>query len=179
MISLKMSIAWTATLLYHCLKLAARTNHRYRLDSTIFCIGLIKSSPFVIKNSMESISTIFRDNGKNTKCIYNRALIACRLNVIEYYLCKKADNRIFHCKASSPIIIKQLQSPPIFSAINNYHNPIICINPTKMNASIATDNNTRTSMNENKIEITPKVSVETTSLDINRRSSSRIATVNS
>ena len=45
-----------------------------------------------------------------------------------------------------------------------------------MNARMTTDNNTRTSMNEKKTKITPKVTVETTTLDVNRRSLSRIAT---
>ena len=88
MTPLKQSIVWTAVLLYHRLKLATRMNHRYRLDSTICCTGVIHKLAFYYKNSIESISTIV---GR----IYNRALTACRLNEIEYYLCEKADNRIF------------------------------------------------------------------------------------
>ena len=91
---LKQSIAWTAVLLYHRLKLTAKTNHRYRLESTTFCTGVIHKLAFYYKNSIDSICTIVGDNGRNTKRIYNRALIACRLNDIEYYLCKKTDNRI-------------------------------------------------------------------------------------
>ena len=48
-----------------------------------------------------------------------------------------------------------------------------------MDVRITTDNNTSTSMNENKTKIIPKVSVETTTLGINCQSSSPIATQNS
>ena len=122
MTSLKQFIAWTAVLLYHRLKLAARTNHRYRLDLTTFCTGVIHKLAFYFKNSIKSISITVGVNGRNTKRICNRALIDSRFYETEYYLCKKLDNRRFNYKATTPIITSQLQSPPIVSAVDNYCN---------------------------------------------------------
>ena len=127
MTPLKQSIVWTVVLLSHPLKVAARTKNRYRLDLAIFCTGVIHKLAFYSKNSMESISKIVGVKGTNTKRIYNRTLIRCWYIEIEYYISKKADNRIFNYNATTPIITSQVQSPQLFSVVNNDHNSIVHI----------------------------------------------------
>ena len=69
-------------------------------------------------------------NGRNAKCIYNRALLDSRFYKIKYYLCKKADNRIFNSNVITPIIIAtQLQSlQGLFSVspcVDSSHNSVV------------------------------------------------------
>ena len=104
MTPLKQSIVWTAVLLYHRLKVPARSKNRYRLDLAIFCTGVIHKLAFYFKNTIESISKIVGFKGTNTKHIYNITLIRCRYFEIEHYISKKADNRIFNYDATTPII---------------------------------------------------------------------------
>ena len=101
---LKQSIAWTAVLLYHRLKLTARRNHRYRLSSSTFSEGVIHKLACYFNNSIKDITAIVGDNGQNTKSIYTRALIDSQYYEIEFYLCKKADSRIFNCTANTLLL---------------------------------------------------------------------------
>ena len=118
MTSSKQSIVWTAVLLYHRLKVTARTNNRYRLDSKIICTGVIHKLAFYFKNSVESISRIVGVNGRNTKRIYNRLLLRCRYFEIEQCICKKADHQIFNNNTTADIITSQLQSPRVLSDVD-------------------------------------------------------------
>ena len=118
MTSSKRSNVWTAVLLYHRLKVTARTNNRYRLDSKIICTGVIHKLAFYFKNSVESISRIVGVNGRNTKRIYNRLLLRCRYFEIEQCICKKADHRIFNNITTADIITSQLQSSRVLSDVN-------------------------------------------------------------
>ena len=118
MTSFKQSIAWTAVLLYHRLKLAATLNNRRRLVTTTFCTEVLHKLASFFRTSVEYISTIVGINGRNTKRIYNRALIDSRFYEIEFYLCKKADNRIFNYNAiATTTITTQFQSPKSFYAL--------------------------------------------------------------
>ena len=150
--------------------MAARTNYRYRLDSTTFCTGVIYKLAFYFNNSTKFISSIIGVNGRNTKSIYDRALIDSRFYEIEYSLCKKADNRIFNCKANTPVVTSQLQSPPIISTVDNYcHSIIVSVTPPNIDTKIVIENNTDR-------KILPDIPFERTTLDMNHRSSSDIAT---
>ena len=118
MASSKQSIVWTPVLLYHRLKVAARTNNRYRLDLKIICTGVIHKLAFYFKNSVESISRIVGVNGRNTKSIYNRILIWCRYFEIKHCINKKTDHRIFNNNTTTAIITNQLQSSQVLSDVN-------------------------------------------------------------
>ena len=145
MTSFKQSIAWTAVLLYHRLKLAATSNNRRRLVKTIFCTGVLHKLASFFRTSVESISTIVGINGRNTKRIYNRALIDSRFYEIEFYLCKKADNRIFNCNAIATTITTQFQSPKSFYALcpvpSNWCTCIVATFQTGTDESYSTNDN--------------------------------------
>ena len=71
MTSFKQSIAWTAVLLYHRLKLAATSNNRRQLVKTTFCTGVLHKLASFFRTSVKSISTIVGINDCNIKRIYN------------------------------------------------------------------------------------------------------------
>ena len=82
-------------LLYHRLKVAARINNRYRLNSKIISTEVIHRLALYCKKSTESIWKIVGVNGRNTKGIYNRLVGQCQTFEIENYIYKKVDQRIF------------------------------------------------------------------------------------
>ena len=55
---LKQSIVWTAVLLYHRLKMAARRKHRYRLSLSTFCTGVIHKLAYYFNYSIKNITII-------------------------------------------------------------------------------------------------------------------------
>ena len=173
MTSLKQSITWAAVLLYHRLKLPARTNHRYRLDSSIFCTGVIHKLAFYFNNSTKYISAIVGVNGKNTKSIYKRALIDSRFYEIEFYLCKKADSRIFNCTTNTPVVTSQLQSPATFSAFDNRRHNVVLVIPPNIETRMAINNNTSITSESDKNSILPTIPVAGTTIDKNQWSSSQ------
>ena len=96
MTSSKQCIVWTAVLLYHRLKVAARMHNRYRLNSKIISAEVIHRLALYYKKSIKSIYKIVGVNGRNTKGIYNRLVGQCPTFEIENCICKKADQRIFN-----------------------------------------------------------------------------------
>ena len=113
MTSFKQSIAWTAVLLYHRLKIAALTCNRHTLRSTIFHTEIIVKIATFFRTTLEYICKIVGVNGRNTKRIYNRALTDSRFYEIEFYLCTKADKNILNSNVStSSTDTSQLPSNP-------------------------------------------------------------------
>ena len=142
MTKLKQSIRWTAVLLYHRLKLAARRNHRYRLFSSAFREGVIRKLACYSKKSIKDITAIVGKNGQNTKSIYKRAVIDSWYYEIEFYLCKKADSRIFDCRVNTPVVTNQLQSPITVCAFDNHCQNVILVTPPNNDTRMAFNNNT-------------------------------------
>ena len=142
MTELKQSIRWTAVLLYHRLKLAARRNHRYRLFSSTFCDGVIRKLACYFNKSIRDITAIVGKNGQNTKSIYKRAVIDSRYYEIEFYLCKKADNRIFDYTVNTPVVANQLQSPTTICAVDKHCQYVILATPPNNDTRMSFNNNT-------------------------------------
>ena len=78
MTSSQQYIVWTAVLLYHRLKVAARIHNRYRLSSKIISTALIQRLALYYKKSTASILKIVGVNGRNTKRIYKRLVGHCK-----------------------------------------------------------------------------------------------------
>ena len=142
MTKLKQSIRWTAVLLYHRLKLAARRNHRYRLFSSAFSEGVIRKLACYFNQSIKEITVIVGKNGQNTKSIYKRAVIDSRYYKIEFYLCKKADNRIFDYREKTPIVADRLRSPRSTCAVDKHCQYVIPTTPLNNDTRMALYNNT-------------------------------------
>ena len=118
MTSSKQCIVWTAVLLYHRLKVTARTNNRYRLNSKIISTEVIHKLALYYKKSTELICKIVGVNGRNTKRIYNRLVGRYQTFEIEHCICKKADHQFFNNNTTADIITSQLQSPRVLSDVN-------------------------------------------------------------
>ena len=112
----KKCISWIAVLLYHRLKLTKTMKNRHRLNPTLFCIGVIHKLACFFKTSVLSTCSIIGVNGRNTKHIYNKALIDSRFYDVEYDLCKRAESYIFKCIVTIPILTKILLPSTIFLA---------------------------------------------------------------
>ena len=136
MTSFKQSIAWTAVLLYHWLKLAALTSNRHTLRPTTFRTEIIYKIASFFRTTLEYIYKIVGVNGRNTNRIHNRALTDSRFYEIEFYLCKKVDKHIFNCNTTTTIITRQLQPPKSFSALSpladNSCNSIVATTQTSL-----------------------------------------------
>ena len=176
MTSSKQCIVWTAVLLYHRLKVAARTNNRYRLNSKIISTEVIHRLALYYKKSTESICNIVGVNGRNTKGIYNRLVGQCQTFEIENCICKKADQRIFNNNTTTAIIIQQSQSPGILSDVQQVHNILVCITYNNKNSIICNNNNTTSFSEQNNHKKCVNLSLQTTISYMNRRSSSCITT---
>ena len=177
MASLKKSIVWTAVLLYHRLKVAARMNNRYRLNSKIISNEVIHRLALYFKQSSESICKIVGVNGRNTKDIYNRLVGRCQTFEIENCIYKKADQRILNNNTTSAIVsTEQSHLPGILSNIQQVHDILVCITNKDTNTISCNDNNPN-SFSEQIIEKTcENLTLQTSFSYMNRRSSSRIAT---
>ena len=124
------------------------TNNRHILLLATFCKVVIhKLAPF-FRTSVKYIYSIDGVNGRNAKCIYNRALLDSRFYKIKYYLCKKADSRIFNSNVTAPIITTQLQSPQgLFSVspcVDSSHNSIVLNTQNNTDAGTGLVDNTST-----------------------------------
>ena len=152
---LKQSIARTAVLLYHHLKLAARRKHQYRLSLSTFCTRVIHKLAYYFNYSIKNITVLVGDNGRNTKSIYKRALIDSWFYKIEFYLCKKADSRIFNCTANTTVATSQLQSPITVSVFDKYCYTVVSVTPPNIDTRMACNNNTNRTSEQDKTQNYP------------------------
>lgn len=141
MTSFKQSIAWTAVLLYHRLKIAALTCNRHTLRSTIFCTEIIIKIATFFRTTLDYICKIVGVNGRNTKRIYNRALTDSRFYEIEFYLCTKVDKNILNSNVTtSSTDTSQLPSNPkgwSIASSSKFDCSSISIIPSSRNDTIA------------------------------------------
>ena len=180
MTSSKQCIVWTAVLLYHRLKVAARMHNRYRLNSKIISTAIIHRLALYYKKSTASILKIVGVNGGNTKRIYNRLVGRCQSFEIQNCIYKKADRRIFDCNtvntSTAIISTQQSQSPGKLSNVEQVHDILVCITDKDTNKIICNNKNITSFSEQINHKKCPNLSLQRTFSYMNRRSSSRIAT---
>ena len=116
---------------------------------------------------------------RTQKNIYRRALIDSRFYEIEFYLCKKADSRIFNYTVNTPVVANQLQSPITVCAFDNHCQNVILVTPPNNDTRMAFNNNTNiTSEPHTKFKI-PDIPLAVTTTYNNQRSSSQLPFINS
>ena len=169
---LKQFMVWTAVLLYHRLKMAARRKHRYRLSSSTFCTGVIHKLAYYFNYSIKHITAIVGKNGLNTKQIYKKAMRDSWFYEIESYICKKADNRISNCTTNTPVVTSQLQSTTTASVFDKYCHTVVSVTPPTIDTSQAINDNTNHKLESDKNSQLPHISLTGTTIDNKERSSS-------
>ena len=183
MTSSQQYIVWTAVLLYHHLKVAARIHNRYRLNSKIISTALIQRLALYYKKSTASIFKIVGVNGRNTKRIYNRLVGRCKSFEILNCIYKKADRRILDCNTGNTstaiISTQQSQSQGKLSLVERVHDIIVCITDKDTNKIICNDNNKTSCSKQINHQKCATIFLPRTVSFMNRRSSSRIATIKS
>ena len=171
---IKNSIKWTAVLLYHRLKIAARRKHRYRLSSSAFCTGVIQKLAHYFNYSLQHITTIVGKNGINTKQIYKRAIRDSYFYEIESFICNKADIRICNSTTSSPIFTRQFESPETSCVVDNYCHTLIPVTLPTTNTNKTTIDNPNHTLELDKNSQLPQISVPGTRIDNKEKPSSRL-----
>jgi len=60
-----------------------------------------------------------------------------RFYEIEFYICKKADNRIFNCTTNTPVFTSQLQSPTTNSVFDMHCHTVVSVTPLTIGTILA------------------------------------------